>query len=62
MATESGSADIADRLIDSHTSRFFVLGRHPHLGRRRDGDLHPGPRSFSVGAYVIIYRIEARMC
>ena len=29
------------------------------IGRRRDDDLRPGPRSFAVGEYVIIYRIDA---
>jgi toxin ParE1/3/4 len=58
IAGESGSPDIADHLIDSITERFFLLARHPHIGRRRDFDLRPGLRSFPVGRYVIIYRIE----
>lgn len=57
-AKESGSVDIADRLIDSITERFFMLSRHPHVGRPRDDDLRPGLRSFPVGRYVIIYRVE----
>ena len=28
------------------------------MGRRRDNDLAPGLRSFSVGNYVIVYCIE----
>jgi toxin ParE1/3/4 len=32
--------------------------RHPNLGRARDEDLRPGLRSFPVGEYVILYRIE----
>ena len=48
-AKESGSIEIADRLIDSLTERFFMLGRHPHVGRPRDDDLRPGLRSFPVG-------------
>jgi toxin ParE1/3/4 len=28
------------------------------VGRRRDEDLRPGLRSFPVGEYVIIYRVE----
>jgi len=28
------------------------------MGRRRDHDLRPGLRSFPVGEYVIIYRVE----
>ena len=50
--------EIADRLIDPITDRFFLLARHPHMGRRRDRDLRSGLRSFSVDEYVIIYRIE----
>jgi toxin ParE1/3/4 len=49
---------IADRLIGSITDRFFLLASHPHLGRARDEDLRPGLRSFPVGEYVILYRIE----
>jgi toxin ParE1/3/4 len=58
-AKESGSVDIADRFVDSITARFFLLARHPHVGRRRDDDLRPGLRSFPVGRYIIIYRLEA---
>jgi toxin ParE1/3/4 len=52
------SIEIADRLIDSITERFYLLACHPHIGRRRDDDLRPGLRSFVVGQYVIIYRVE----
>jgi toxin ParE1/3/4 len=58
VAKESGSIGIADRLIDSITERFYLLACHPHIGRRRDEDLRPGLRSFPVGEYVIIYRVE----
>lgn len=58
VARESGSIKIADRLIDSITDRFFLLARHPYLGRSRDEDLRPGLRSFPSGEYVIIYRVE----
>lgn len=57
VARESGSTEIADRLIDSITDRFFLLANHPYVGRLRE-DLRPGLRSFPVGQYVIIYRIE----
>ena len=60
VAAESGDADVADRLINSITDRFFMLSRHPHLGRRRDHDLRPGLRSLSVGLYVILHRLEGR--
>jgi toxin ParE1/3/4 len=58
-AKESGSVDIADRLIDSITERLFLLARYPHMGRPRDDDLRPRLRSFPVGRYVIIYRVES---
>jgi toxin ParE1/3/4 len=58
VASQSGSVEIADRLIDSITERFFLLASRPHVGRARDQDLRPGLRSFPVGEYVIIYRIQ----
>jgi plasmid stabilization system protein ParE len=58
IARESGSPDIADRLVDSITDRFFLLATHPHVGRSRAEDLRPGLRSFPVGAFVIVYRVE----
>jgi toxin ParE1/3/4 len=57
-ARESLSPDIADRVIDSITQRLLLLATYPHLGRRRDDDLHPGLRSFPVGEHVVIYRVE----
>ncbi|HVT98515.1 MAG TPA: type II toxin-antitoxin system RelE/ParE family toxin [Acidobacteriaceae bacterium] len=58
VAKESGSVEIADRLIDSVTNTFYLLASHPHIGRARDVDLRAGLRSFALGQYVIIYRIE----
>jgi toxin ParE1/3/4 len=58
VASKSGSLDIADRLIDSITDRFFLLASHPNIGRTRDEDLRPGLLSFPVGEYIIIYRIQ----
>ena len=58
IARESGSIEIANRLIDTITERFWLLGQHPQIGRRRDHDVRPGLRSFPVGEYVIMYRIE----
>jgi len=46
IARDSNSMEIADRLIDSVTDRFFLLGDHPYAGRLRD-DLRPGLRGFS---------------
>ena len=58
VATNSGSAEIADRLIDSITGRFLLLATYPNIGRPRGEDLRPGLRSFPVGECVIIYRIQ----
>jgi toxin ParE1/3/4 len=56
--TASGSAIIARNLIQSIASRFPTLASHPHIGRARDEDLRSGLRSFPVGEYIIIYRVE----
>jgi toxin ParE1/3/4 len=58
VASKSDSLEIADRFIDSITDRFFLLARHPNIGRARDEDLRPGLRSFPVGDYLILYRID----
>lgn len=54
---DSGSLEIADRLVHSITERFELLGRYPRAGRTRD-DLRPGLRGFPVGEYVLLYRVE----
>jgi plasmid stabilization system protein ParE len=48
IARESGSMEIATRLIDSITDRFFLLARFPYLGTARSGDLGPETRTFPV--------------
>jgi len=58
IVKESHSIETADRVVDSITDRFFLLATYPHIGRRRDEDLRPGLRTFPVGEYVIIYRVE----
>jgi len=58
VAKESGSVEIANRLIDSVTARFLLLANHPYLGRVRDDDFGAGSRSFPVGEYVIVYCVE----
>jgi toxin ParE1/3/4 len=47
IARDSGNMEIADRLIDAITDRFFPLGNHPYVGRLRD-HLRSGLRSFHV--------------
>jgi toxin ParE1/3/4 len=56
-AASKGSPENADRLVDSLTKRFFLLGMHPRAGRRRD-DLRAGVRMFPVSDYLVLYRIE----
>jgi len=46
VAIESGSVEIADRLIDSITERFLLIANYPNIGRRRDDNQRPGLRSF----------------
>ena len=60
VANESGSVEVANRVIDSITDHFLLLSKHPQLGRRRDDDLRAGLRSLAVSGYVVIYRIENR--
>jgi plasmid stabilization system protein ParE len=58
IARESGSIEIATRVVEDITERFWLLAQCPYIGRRRGGDLSSGLRSFAVGDYVIIHRIE----
>jgi plasmid stabilization system protein ParE len=57
VARESGSIDIATRVVENIAQRFWLLARYPYLGRARDEDLRPGLRSFAADNYVIIHRI-----
>jgi plasmid stabilization system protein ParE len=59
LARESGSIDLASRVVESITERCWLLARYPYLGRARDKDLRPGLRSFPAEDYVIIHRVEA---
>ena len=58
VAKESGSIEIANRLIDTLTDRFFILAGFPYVGRARDDDFGPGCRSVAVGEHVIVYCLE----
>jgi len=57
VARETRRFDIAERLIESITRRFYLLASHPRIGRARD-DLLAGARSFPVGNYVIVYDVD----
>jgi hypothetical protein len=41
VAKESGSGEMANRVIDTVTDRFLVLAGFPHIGRSRDEDFGP---------------------
>jgi toxin ParE1/3/4 len=58
IAERGGSFEVAERVVNGITQRFYLLGEYPYLGRARDQDLGMGRRSHAVGEYVIIYRIE----
>jgi len=58
VATEGGSIETANRLIDTITERFLVLAGFPYLGRLREDDFGPGFRSLAVGEFVIVYCVE----
>ena len=55
IVRESGSETIADRKIIAITDRFYLLSRHPKIGRTRDDELGQGTRSFPVDDYIIVY-------
>ena len=58
VAKESGSIEIANRVIDTIIDRFYTLACFPYIGRSREEDFGPGYRSLAVGEYVIVYRVE----
>jgi toxin ParE1/3/4 len=57
-AKESGSIEIANRLINTITDRFLLLAGFLYIGRSRDEDFGLGCRSLTVGGYVIVYCVE----
>lgn len=58
IATESSSFEVADSFVNSLVKRFYLLAQNPYMGRCRDEDLSLGIRSFTVGGYIIFYRVE----
>jgi toxin ParE1/3/4 len=56
IARGSGSIDTATRVVDNISEHFWLLARHPYMGRARN-DWRPGLRSFPVDDYLIIHRI-----
>ncbi|HEV2178434.1 MAG TPA: type II toxin-antitoxin system RelE/ParE family toxin [Terriglobia bacterium] len=48
VAKESSSIEIANRLIDTITDRFFTLARFPYMGRSREEDFGPDTEAFPL--------------
>jgi toxin ParE1/3/4 len=59
VASESGSAEIADRVADSLNKTLTRLRHSPGIGKNREQDLRPGLRSHPSGRYLIFYRVDA---
>jgi toxin ParE1/3/4 len=57
VAVQSGSVDIADRVVDEITETFHQISKHPNIGRRRD-DLRRDLRSVLAGTHIVVYRVE----
>jgi toxin ParE1/3/4 len=55
---ESGSVDVATRVVENISERFWLLAQYPYIGRARDQDLGPGLRSLIADDHVIIHRVE----
>jgi toxin ParE1/3/4 len=58
VAQESASIEIANRLIDSLTDRFLLLGRYPYLDVPVTMILALVLGVFSLGEHVIVYCVE----
>ncbi len=56
---ERASLEIADRIIDKVTDRFWLLGEHPDEGKASDG-IAAGVKCFPAGKYLIYYRATRR--
>ncbi len=47
--------EVADRLIDGITERFWLLGEHPDAGRPSP-EMAAGVKCFPAGKYLVYYR------
>ena len=56
---ERASLEIADRIIDKITDRFWVLREHPDAGKASEG-IAAGVKCFPAGKYLIHYRATRR--
>ena len=55
IATESGSIDIANGVVDSITDVFPLFAHTSQAGTKRD-EINEGVRGFPVGKYIVYYR------
>jgi|SRR5271170_4296917 len=55
IAKDSGSIEIADRVVESISETFSLLAQNPDAGIHRD-KIEPGVRGFPVGKYIVYYR------
>ena len=55
IAQAASNIDIATRVIENLTARFWLLAQYPFIGRSRP-DLRTDLRSFPAEDYIIIYR------
>lgn len=53
------SLEIADRIIDKISERFWLLGEHPGAGKAVGG-IAAGVKCFPAGKYLIYYRATRR--
>ena len=53
------SLNVADRLIENITDRFWLIGEHPDAGRLAE-EMGPGVRCFPAGKHLIYYRKTRR--
>lgn len=58
ISEKSASTSIADHLVDSITEHCYLLASRPYLGRNRNDEFGLQSRSFAVGEYVIVYRVQ----
>ncbi len=52
---ERASLDVADRLVDAITDRFWLLGEYSEAGVSCE-DIAAGVRCFPAGKYLVYYR------
>jgi toxin ParE1/3/4 len=56
---ERASLEIADRIIEKISDRFWLLGEHPGAGKAAEG-VAAGVKCFPAGRYLIYYRATRR--